>query len=276
MWLLVGFKTLVIQIMARSTKDEVKALMKGLDLLHIKFIHIWMNNQFLENDRYEEYLEMLNEWEIDGYYECYNWLLHCNEESPEKDKAVESANRVLTDFLSVWRRKARGVYEDVLSLMAYCAQHQFINMTPTLKERIDADWKEMGTDEDKEELYNSLLPYPMELYKMFQEEKYEEAFANIYYLFQRLSDLDKRRPEMFRHVDSYVPKMELISDLLREAYFQIKGCPDVSADMKSDIDFFILVLQGENMYFAENDSRWDDMFDDENRYYGHLGDFWEW
>jgi len=58
--------------MARSTKDEVKALMKGLDLLHIKYIHIWVNNQFLENDRYEEYLEMLNEWEIDGYYECYN------------------------------------------------------------------------------------------------------------------------------------------------------------------------------------------------------------
>ena len=111
---------------------------------------------------------------------------------------------------------------------------------------------------------------------MFQEEKYEEVFANIYYLFQRLSDLDKRRPEMFRPVDSYVPKMELISDLLREVYFQIKGCPDVSADMKSDIDFFLLVLQGEHRFFAENDSRWDDMFDDENRYYGHLGDFWDW
>ena len=63
-------------------------------------------------------------------------------------------------------------------------------MTPTLKERIDADWKETGTDEDKEGLYNSLLPYPMELYKMFQEEKYEEVFANIYYLFQKLSGLD--------------------------------------------------------------------------------------
>ena len=71
-------------------------------------------------------------------------------------------------------------------------------------------------------------------------------------------------------------KLVLISDLLREVYFQIKGCPDVSADMKSDIDFFLLVLQGEHMYFAENDSRWDDMFDDENRYYGHLGDFWDW
>ena len=29
--------------MARSTKDEVKALMKGLDLLHIKYIHIWVS-----------------------------------------------------------------------------------------------------------------------------------------------------------------------------------------------------------------------------------------
>jgi len=38
----------------------------------------------------------------------------------------------------------------------------------------------------------------------------------------------------------------------------------------------LLVLQGEYQYFAENDSRWDDMFDDENRYYGHLGDFWAW
>lgn len=28
--------------MARSTKDEVKALTNGLDLLHIKYIHIWV------------------------------------------------------------------------------------------------------------------------------------------------------------------------------------------------------------------------------------------
>lgn len=262
--------------MARSTKDEVKALMKGLDLLHIKYIHIWVSNQFLENDEYEEYVDMLDEWAIDGYYECYNWLLRCNEESPEKDRAIESANRVLTDFLSVWRRKARNVYEDAMDLMAYCAQHQFIDMTPTLKTRIDADWKENGTDEDKETLYSSLFPYPMELYKSFQEEKYEEAFANIYYLYQRLADLEKRRPEMFRHVNSYVPKLELISDLLREVFFQIKGSPDVSAAMKSDIDIFLLVLQGEYSYFAENDSRWDEMFEDENRYYGHLGDFWQW
>ena len=141
------------------------------------YAHIWVNNQFLENEKYEEYLDMLNEWEIDGYYECYNWLLHCTEKSQDKDRAIESANRVLTDFLSVWRRRAPQVYRDVMGLMAYCAHHQFINMTPTLKERIDADWKESGTDEDKEGLYNSLLPYPMELYKMFQEEKYEEAGA---------------------------------------------------------------------------------------------------
>lgn len=262
--------------MARSTKDEVKALMKGLDLLHIKYIHIWVNNQFLENDEYEEYMDMLDEWEIDGYYDCYNWMLRCNEESPEKGRAVDNANKVLTDFLSVWRRKARDVYEDAMGLMAYCAQHQFINMTPTMKERIDAEWKEKGTDEDNEGLFNSLLPYPMELYKMFQEGKYEAAFANIYYLYQRLADLEKRRPNMFRSADSTIPKMVLISDLLREVFFQIKGCPDVRADIKGDIDFFLLVLQGEYNYFAENDSRWDDMFDDENRYYGHLGDFWAW
>ena len=80
-----------------------------------------------------------------------------------------------------------------MDLMAYCAQHQFIDITPTLKARIDADWKENGTDEDKETLYNSLFPYPMELYKSFQQEKYEETFANIYYLYQRLADLEKRR-----------------------------------------------------------------------------------
>ena len=111
---------------------------------------------------------------------------------------------------------------------------------------------------------------------MFQDEKYEEAFANVFYLFERLADLEKRRSEMFRNVDSYMPKMEIISDILLEVYFQIKGCPNVSSDMKSDIDFFITELQGRYNYFNEASSRWDDMFDDENSYYGHLGDFWEW
>ena len=250
--------------------------MKKLDLLHTKYVHVWINNQFFENDEYEEYMDMLDEWSIDGYYDSYNWLLRCDETSKEKGRAAESANQVMAEFLSIWKRKAPDVFKEAIGLMAYCAEHEFINMTPTLKERIDADWKETGTDEDKEELYIKLLPYPMMLYGMFQNEKYEEAFANVFYLFERLADLEKRRPEIFRNVDSYMPKMEIISDILLEVYFQIKGCPNVSSDMKSDIDFFITELQGRYNYFNEASSRWDDMFDDENSYYGHLGDFWEW
>ena len=262
--------------MPRSTKDLIKNLMKKLDLLHTKYVHMWINNQFFENDEYEEYMDMLDEWSIDGYFEYYNWLLRCDETSKEKGRAAESANQVMAEFLSIWKRKAPDVFKEAIGLMAYCAEHEFINMTPTLKERIDADWKETGTDEDKEGLYIKLLPYPMMLYRMFQDEKYEEAFVNVFYLFERLADLEKRRPEMFRNVDSYMPKMEIISDILLEVYFQIKGCPNVSSDMKSDIDFFIKELQGRYNYFNEASSRWDDMFDDENSYYGHLGDFWEW
>ena len=262
--------------MARSTKDLIMSLLKKLDLLHTKYVHVWINNQFFENDEYEEYMDMLDEWSIDGYYDSYNWLLRCDETSKEKGRAAESANQVMAEFLSVWKRKAPDVFKEAIELLAYCAEHEFINITPTLKERIDADWKEKGMDEDKEGLYIKLLPYPMMLYRMFQDEKYEEAFANVFYLFERLADLEKRRPDMFRNVDSYMPKMEIISDILLEVYFQIKGCPNVSSDMKSDIDFFITELQGQYNYFNEASSRWDDMFDDENRYYGHLGDFWEW
>jgi hypothetical protein len=81
---------------------------------------------------------------------------------------------------------------------------------------------------------------------------------------------------MFRNVDSTMPKMEIISDMLLEVYFQIKGCPNVNSDMKSDIDFSIMELQGRYDYFNEASSRWGDMFDDENGYYGNLGGFWEW
>ena len=259
-----------------STKNLIKSLLKKLDLLHTKYVHIWVNNQFFENDEYEEYMDMLDEWSIDGYYDCYNWLLRCDDSSEEKGRAVDAANQVMVEFLGIWERKAPDVFKEAVRLMAYCAEHEFFNMTPTQKERIDADWKETGTDEDKEGLYIKLLPFPMILYRMFQEEKYEEAFANVYYLFERLADLEKRRPEMFRNVDSYMPKMEILSDLLLEVYFQIKGCPDVNSDMKSDIDFFIIELQGRYNYFNEASSRWDDMFDDENKYYGHLSDFWEW
>ncbi len=69
--------------MARSTKDLIKSLMKKLDLLHTKYVHVWINNQFFENDEYEEYMDLLNDWSIDGYYDCYNWLLRCDETSKE-------------------------------------------------------------------------------------------------------------------------------------------------------------------------------------------------
>ena len=262
--------------MAISTKDLIKRLLKELALLHTKYVHVWVNNQFFENREYEEYMDMLDEWSIDGYYDCYNWLLRCDESSKEKGRAAESANQVMAEFLTIWKRKAPDVFKEAMGLVAYCAEHEFINMTPTMKERIDAEWNETGTEEDKEGLYIRLLPYPMILYRMFQDEKYEEAFANVFYLFERLADLEKRRPEMFRNVDSYMPKMEIISDLLLEVYYQIKGCPDVDSDMKGDIDFFIMELQGRYHYFNEASSRWDDMFDDDNNYYDNLGGFWEW
>jgi hypothetical protein len=44
--------------MGRSTKDLIKSLMKKLDLLHTKYVHVWINNQFFENDKYEEYMDM--------------------------------------------------------------------------------------------------------------------------------------------------------------------------------------------------------------------------
>ena len=133
--------------MARSTKDLIKSLMKKLDLLHTKYVHVWINNQFFENDKYEEYMDMLDEWSIDGYYDSYNWLLRCDETSKEKGRAAESANQVMAEFLSVWKRKASNVFKEAIELLAYCAEHEFINMTPTLKERIDGDWKETGTDD---------------------------------------------------------------------------------------------------------------------------------
>ena len=31
--------------MAKSTKDLIKSLLKKLDLLHTKYVHVWVNNQ---------------------------------------------------------------------------------------------------------------------------------------------------------------------------------------------------------------------------------------
>jgi hypothetical protein len=47
--------------MTRSTKDLIRSLMKKLDLLHTKYVHVWINNQFFENDEYEEY-NMRSTW----------------------------------------------------------------------------------------------------------------------------------------------------------------------------------------------------------------------
>ena len=91
--------------MARGTKDLIKSLMEKLDLLHTKYVHVFINNHFFESDEYEEYMDMLDEWSIDGYFEYYNWLLRCDETSKEKGRAAESANQVMAEFLSVWKRK---------------------------------------------------------------------------------------------------------------------------------------------------------------------------
>ena len=113
------------KVMPRSTKDLIKNLMKKLDLLHTKYVHMWINNQFFENDEYEEYMDMLDEWSIDGYYDSYNWLLRCDETSKEKGRAAESANQVMAEFLSVWKRKAPDVFKEAIEQLAYCAEHEF-------------------------------------------------------------------------------------------------------------------------------------------------------
>ena len=138
----------------------------------------------------------------------------------------------------------------------------------SLKKRIDKDWINAVTEEEGEELYNRIVGYPLEIYNMMHEEdREEEAVANLFFLLEKMGNLYQSNPDLFENkTDSLVPKMQLMMWWLTELYLIVKGNPVVNDDIKSDMDFFLTDLQRRTKLFNEASSKWGDMFVDNQPY----------
>jgi len=244
---------------ADKPKDPVKEILDGLDYLHGKYVHTSFMEQYIDYGDYE----FRDEWLVDGYCECYNDLMRTDD-----PLRVKEADRYIVAFMKEWYRDNPGQYYEALGLLQEWASHQFMNMEASLKKRIDKDWINAVTEEEGEELYNRIVGYPLEIYNMMHEEdREEEAVANLFFLLEKMGNLYQSNPDLFENkTGSQVPEMQLMMWWLTELYLIVKGNPAVNDDIKSDMDFFLTDLQRRTKLFNEASSKWGDMFVDNQPY----------
>lgn len=244
---------------ADKPKDPVKEILDGLDYLHGKYVHTSFMEQYIDYGDYE----FRDEWLVDGYCECYNDLMRTDD-----PLRVKEADRYIVAFMKEWYRDNPGQYYEALGLLQEWASHKFMNTEASLKKRIDKDWINAVTEEEGEELYNRIVGYPLEIYNMMHEEdREEEAVANLFFLLEKMGNLYHSNPDLFENkTGSLVPKMQLMMWWLTELYLIVKGNPAVNDDIKSDMDFFLTDLQRRTKLFNEASSKWGDMFVDNQPY----------
>ena len=215
------------------------------------------------HDHFSNCLEWLDyDWQLaEEYIECWNALMDCTEDNyQEAAIAIEVA---FSKLLAWIKRYDRTGYDELQEHMQRWETHPFLHLPVTLQMEIDKAWKETGNNqEDDEQLYQALRPFPQLIYRQYQAGKYEESAGNALYLIHRLADLYSRRSNMFTMMQTGTYSN---MDILRENTYHplccVKSTRKVSLELKYYINDALEELSSDG-FFDMDDSQCQEMMTD--------------
>ena len=253
--------------MARKFPKTLHTILEKLDLEHTLYLHLLFVEYYIDSGKYR----FRNDWDVDDFCCCYNDMM----DNPI-DGNVQDCNRGLEYFLEQWYEDVPSRYRTAIRDIKLWAAHEYVDMPATMAAEIDEAWQENGDDSDKESLFAALLAYPMRIWEDVKAGKYAESAGNLFHLFNKLGDLFKRRPDLFKQIDNYVPKLQLIQDMLTYAYSDLRSKVSAKDDIfRSDMDAKLLILQKRTTLFDESCTLWYNMFSEDYELNEESG-MWQW
>ena len=121
----------------------------------------------------------------------------------------------------------------------------------------------MGDTDDEEVVIQALMHFPLEIADIVKSGNYEDAAANLYYLFDYMAALEKKHDHWFRSLWSGGEMSEIARFLetLIELYCHLRQLKEVPESLKDEMDIYLRIFNRKTYFFGDmwGDSRFEDL-----------------
>ena len=228
-------------------------MLSEMDERHAEEVHHLFMTNYID---YSDY-EFRDEWMIDGYLECHHeYFRSCGE-------YLNELNNYVIEILKEWKQDANYKYQKAKKDLVWWMEDPIPEFKPSLEHEIDTAIKRVSEAEDDEIVVKALMPFPQEIAKIINARNYEDAAANIYYLFDYLAAFEKKHEPWFKSIWEGGPmsKMACFFDVLCELYCHLRQLKDVPLALRNEMDIHLEIFNRKTYFFGDMcfSSRFEDM-----------------
>ena len=237
----------------RTTLDDLRRLMNEMDLRHAEEVHHLFMDNYID---YSDY-EFRDEWMMDAYHECFHEYFRSGGDY------ISQLNNYVIEILKEWQQDAYHKYQKAKKDLLWWIQDPIPEFKPTLEKEIDAAINSVGDTDDDEVMVQALMSFPLRIADIIRAGNYENAAANLFYLFDYMAAFEKRHENWFKSLWSggEMSKMSCFFDTISELYCHLRQMKEVPDSMKDEMDIHLRIFNRKTYFFGDlwGDSRFEDM-----------------
>lgn len=237
----------------RLTINDIRQRMGEMDERHAEEVHHLFMTNYID---YSDY-EFRDEWMLDGYLECHHEYFRSG------GRYLEELNEYVLDILREWQQDANHKYQKAKKDIVWWMEDPIPEFKPSLEHEIDSAVKSADDTDDDETVVKALMPFPQKIADIISAGNYEDAAANIYYLFDYLAAFEKKHEPWFKSVWHGGPmsKMACFFDVLCELYCHLRQLKDVPLAVRNEMDIHLEIFNRKTYFFGDMccNSRFEDL-----------------
>ena len=169
----------------------------------------------------------------------------------------------MIEILREWQHDANYKYQKAKKDLIWWMEDPIPEFKPSLEHEIDTAINRVSDADDEEKVVNALLPFPLKIADIICAGNYEDAAANIYYLFDYLAAFEKEHEPWFKSIwgGGQMSKMACFFDVLCELYCHLRQLKEIPFRLKDEMDIHLRIFNRKTYFFGDMwyDSRFEDM-----------------
>lgn len=237
----------------RTNLDDVARMLSEMDERHADEVHHLFMANYIDFSDYE----FRDDWMMDAYHECFFAYFRSGE------NCINQLNNYVMEILKEWKQDSYHRYQKAKSDLIWWMTDPIPAFIPSLQHEIDDAVNSVGDTDDEEVVIQALMHFPLEIADIVKSGNYEDAAANLYYLFDYMAALEKKHDHWFRSLWSGGEMSEIARFLetLIELYCHLRQLKEVPESLKDEMDIYLRIFNRKTYFFGDmwGDSRFEDL-----------------
>lgn len=239
--------------MPKTTLDDIRRMLDEMDQRHAEEVHHLFMDNYIDFSDYE----FRDDWMMDAYHECFHEYFCSGGEY------IDQLNGYVIEILKEWQQDAYHKYQKAMKDLIWWMEDPIPEFKPSLEHEIDTAVSSVGETDNDEVVVDALMNFPLEIADIIKAGDYEDAAANLYYLFDYMAALEKKHEPWFKSLwtGGEMSKIACYFDTICELYCYLRQMKEVPNSLKDEMDIHLRIFNRKTYFFGDmwGNSRFEDL-----------------